>query len=84
MNVIEQQSGDGWHVFRGDCCEVLQGLPDEYRTALELHRQGIPVESTNENVISISKAIGRTPKTTREYLKKAIAAVTEMTKECPQ
>jgi hypothetical protein len=27
-------------------------------------------------------AIGRTPKTTRDYLKKATAAVTEMTKEC--
>lgn len=63
---------------------AINRLPDEYRTALELHRQGIPVESTNENVISISKAIGRTPKTTREYLKKAIAAVKEMTKECPQ
>ena len=63
---------------------AINRLPDEYRTALKLYRQGIPVESTNENVISISKAIGRTPKTTREYLKKAIAAVKEMTKECPQ
>lgn len=63
---------------------AINRLPDEYRTALELHRQGIPVDPTNENVISISKAIGRTPKTTREYLKKAIAAVKEVTKECPQ
>jgi hypothetical protein len=28
MNVIEQNSGDNWHMYRGDCCEVLKGLPD--------------------------------------------------------
>jgi DNA modification methylase len=29
MQVIDQAKGERWHLFRGDCCEVLQGLPDE-------------------------------------------------------
>lgn len=29
MEVIDQASGENWHLYRGDCCEVLQGLPDE-------------------------------------------------------
>lgn len=29
MKVIDQASGNSWHMFRGDCCEVLRGLPDE-------------------------------------------------------
>lgn len=61
---------------------AINRLPDKYRTVLELHRQGVPIESTNENAISISKTIGRTPKTTAGYLKKAKADVIEMTKEC--
>ena len=61
---------------------AINRLPDKYRTVLELYRQGVPIESTNENAISISKAVGRTPKTTAGYLKKAIADVIEMTKEC--
>jgi DNA-directed RNA polymerase specialized sigma24 family protein len=68
--------------YRMELNAAINRLPDIYRTALELYRREIPVETTNENAISISKAIGRTPKTTREYLKKAIATVTEMTKEC--
>lgn len=27
MNCIDQESGDGWTLFNGDCVEVLQGLP---------------------------------------------------------
>lgn len=27
MNVIDQQSGDGWALYNGDCVEVLRGLP---------------------------------------------------------
>lgn len=61
---------------------AIHRLPDKYRTVLELHRQGAPIESADENAISISKAVGRNPKTTRGYLEKAIAAVIEMTKEC--
>jgi len=70
--------------YRMTLSAAINSLPDEYRTVLELHRQGVPIESTDENAISISKTIGRTPKTTAGYLKKAIAAVTEMTKECTQ
>lgn len=28
MNVIEQANGANWTMYHGDCCEVLQGLPD--------------------------------------------------------
>lgn len=29
MECINEKAGKNWHVYRGDCCEVLQGLPDE-------------------------------------------------------
>jgi hypothetical protein len=29
VQVIDQTQGTSWHLFRGDCCEVLKGLPDE-------------------------------------------------------
>ena len=28
MNVINQQSGESWHLYNGDCVEVVKGLPD--------------------------------------------------------
>jgi DNA modification methylase len=28
MKVIDQEHGNNWTMFNGDCCEVLQGLPD--------------------------------------------------------
>jgi hypothetical protein len=28
MQVINVASGDNWHLYNGDCCEVLHGLPD--------------------------------------------------------
>ena len=27
--VISEASGDNWHLYLGDCCQVIQGLPDE-------------------------------------------------------
>lgn len=27
-SVIDQASGDNWHLYNGDCCEVLKGLPE--------------------------------------------------------
>lgn len=29
MNVINQQFGEGWALYNGDSCEVLQGIPDD-------------------------------------------------------
>ena len=29
MRVIEQASGENWHLYHGDCCEVLRGIPDD-------------------------------------------------------
>lgn len=29
MKVIDQQSGELWQMFNGDCCEILCGLPDD-------------------------------------------------------
>ena len=28
MQVIEQANGENWHLYHGDCCEVLKGIPD--------------------------------------------------------
>jgi DNA modification methylase len=28
MHVINQASGEGWHLFNGDCCDVLKSLPE--------------------------------------------------------
>lgn len=27
-DIIDQQAGDNWHAYHGDCCEVIQGIPD--------------------------------------------------------
>ena len=29
MNCIDQETGNNWTMINGDCCEVLQGIPDE-------------------------------------------------------
>ena len=29
MKVIDQHNGQNWQTYNGDCCEVVQGLPDE-------------------------------------------------------
>jgi len=29
MHVIDQASGLNWHLYNGDCCEVVRGLPDD-------------------------------------------------------
>lgn len=29
LDVISQESGDGWTLYNGDACEVLRGIPDE-------------------------------------------------------
>lgn len=28
VNVADQATGQGWHLWNGDCCEVTRGLPD--------------------------------------------------------
>lgn len=28
-NVLNQAFGENWHLYLGDCCEVMRGLPDE-------------------------------------------------------
>lgn len=28
MDIINQNSGDNWHIYNGDSCEILQGLPE--------------------------------------------------------
>lgn len=29
MEAIDEASGDNWHIYNGDCVELIQGLPDE-------------------------------------------------------
>ena len=29
INAIEEASGEGWHIWNGDCVEVMAGLPGE-------------------------------------------------------
>jgi DNA modification methylase len=28
MNCLKQASGDGWHIYNGDSCEIIKGIPD--------------------------------------------------------
>lgn len=28
MNCIDQEEGDGWKLYHGDCCRVIEGIPD--------------------------------------------------------
>ena len=29
MNCIQQDGGENWHAYNGDCCDVARGIPDD-------------------------------------------------------
>ncbi|MEO1528554.1 MAG: hypothetical protein AAFX06_24295 [Planctomycetota bacterium] len=61
--------------------DAIDHLPDHLRVVIEMIRQGIPFESKNPNVVSISETLGKTPKTVREYGKEAVRTLRNLLAE---
>lgn len=67
--------------YRTRYLEAIVHLPDDLRTVIELFRQGVPFESEDPTVVTISEVVGRTPKTARKYRDEAIAILHTMLSE---
>ncbi|MEO9593503.1 hypothetical protein [Rhodopirellula bahusiensis] len=67
--------------YRTRYLEAIVYLPDHLRIVIELYRQGVPFESEDPEIVSISKAVGKTPKTARKYRVEAIAILHSMLSE---
>ena len=67
--------------YRTRYLEAIVHLPDDLRTVIELVRQGVPFESEDPSIASISEIVGRTPKTARKYRDEAFAILKSMLSE---
>lgn len=55
--------------------EAIDSLPEFQRRIVEMLRQGVPIESKDPSVESISKVLGKTEKTIRTHRDKAYASL---------
>jgi DNA-directed RNA polymerase specialized sigma24 family protein len=55
--------------------DAIDSLPELQRRIVEMWRQGIPIESKDPSVDSISKVLGKTEKTIRTHRDKAFASL---------
>lgn len=69
LSIFEKSGSEDYRIH---LCAAIDRLPDEHRTVVELFQLGVPFESTKPDVVPISEVIGRSPKTARKYLNKAI------------
>lgn len=67
--------------YRTRYLEAIVHLPDDLRIVIELFRQGVPFESDDPTIVSISEVVGKTPKTARKYRDEAIAILQSMLSE---
>jgi DNA-directed RNA polymerase specialized sigma24 family protein len=54
---------------------AIDALPPEQSRIIHMLRQGFPIDPKDKDVMSISKALGRSEKTVRTYRDKAFAAI---------
>lgn len=54
---------------------AIEALPTEQSRIIHMLRQGFPIDSKEEDVMTIAKALGRSEKTIRTYRDKAFAAL---------
>lgn len=64
---------DSAYRFRLDV--AIEALPTEQKRIIHMLRQGYPIDSKEPDVMTISKALGRSEKTVRTYRDKAFAAL---------
>lgn len=61
--------------YRSRLDAAIETLPTEQRRIIHMLRQGFPIDSKEPDVMTISKALGRSEKTVRTYRDKAFAAL---------
>jgi len=62
-------------VYRLRLDEEIDSLPELQRRIVEMWRQGIPIDSQDPSVVTISKALGKSEKTIRTHRDKAFATL---------
>ena len=62
-------------VFRSRLEAAIESLPPEQRSVIEMLRQGFPIDSKEPDVMTISRVLGRSEKTIRNYRDRAFAAL---------
>lgn len=62
-------------VFRPRLDAAIESLPPEQRIVIEMLRQGFPIDSKEQGVMTISSVLGRSEKTVRNYRDRSIAAL---------
>lgn len=61
--------------YRSRLDAAIEALPTEQNRIIHMLRQGLPIDSKETDVVTISKALGRSEKTVRTYRDKAFAAL---------
>ena len=61
--------------------EGIERLPDLHRKVFIMWCNGIPNESQDPTIDSISAVLGKTPKTTRKYRREAVITLQKFAKE---
>ncbi len=62
-------------IYRTRFDAAIEALPTEQSRIIQMLRQGFPIDSQEADVMSITKALGRSEKTIRTYRDKAFAAL---------
>ena len=62
-------------VFRSRLEAAIESSLPEQRTVIEMLRQGFPIDSKEPDVMTISRVLGRSEKTIRNYRDRAFAAL---------
>ncbi|MDQ0563014.1 hypothetical protein QO004_004823 [Rhizobium mesoamericanum] len=62
-------------VYRSRLNAAIEALPPEQIRIIHMLKEGFPIDSKEPDVMTISKALGRSEKTIRTYRDKAIAAL---------
>jgi len=62
-------------VYRSRLDAAIEALPPEQIRIIHMLKEGFPIDSKEPDVMTISKALGRSEKTIRTYRDKAIAAL---------
>lgn len=79
---LQSQAGvqpDEFHdqVYRSLLDAAIDALPHDQRRVIHMLRQGFPIDSKEPGVLTISKALGCSEKTIRNYRDRAFAALRE-------
>ena len=76
LDVAEELLSDD-PIYRSRVAAAIDALPDKQRRVLELMLQGLPLDSSDENILSIRKVLGVAEKTVRNRRDAALVRIRE-------